>query len=142
MAEDKAPLLNELEELKTVLREQRGVDLAAIPLLDDIIENEASAELVNADLANTSTVFNNNSLSIADEPIHDGSHIIDDDESEAPADNVTNHYSDDGNYEREIFMQEVIDSMMPEIEAELRSRLLALDESILTRWHTQLHAKK
>ena len=52
------------------------------------------------------------------------------------------NYSDDGNYEREIFMQEVIDSMMPEIEAQLRKRLLNLDESILERWYSQLRHDK
>ena len=41
MANDKGPLLGELEELKAVLRKQRAVDLSAIPLLDDII-NEPS----------------------------------------------------------------------------------------------------
>ncbi len=141
MAEDKGPLLGELEELKAVLREQRGVDLAAIPLLDDIIENEASPEFADTNLANTYTAFDDEHIGIADEPILDGSHI-DNDDSEAPADNFTTHYSDDGNYEREIFMQEVIDSMMPEIEAKLRSRLLGLDESILARWHAQLHTNK
>ncbi|POP53739.1 hypothetical protein [Zhongshania marina] len=140
MPEDKAPLLGELEELKAVLREQRGVDLAAIPLLDDIIENETSPEFADIDLASGNT-FDEEYLSIADEPIHDDSHI-DDDDSETPADNAASPYADDGNFEREIFMQEVIDSMMPEIEAELRSRLLGLDESILARWHAQLHTKK
>ena len=140
MPEDKAPLLGELEELKAVLREQRGVDLAAIPVLDDIIENETSPEFADIDLASGNT-FDEEYLSIADEPIHDDSHI-DDDDSETPADNAASPYADDGNFEREIFMQEVIDSMMPEIEAELRSRLLGLDESILARWHAQLHTKK
>ena len=55
MPEDKAPLLGELEELKAVLREQRGVDLAAIPLLDDIIENETSPEFADTDLASSNT---------------------------------------------------------------------------------------
>lgn len=140
MPEDKAPLLGELEELKAVLREQRGVDLAAIPVLDDIIENETSPEFADIDLASGNT-FDEEYLSIADEPIHDDS-PFDDNDSETPADNAASPYADDGNFEREIFMQEVIDSMMPEIEAELRSRLLGLDESILARWHAQLHTKK
>jgi len=141
MPEDKAPLLGELEELKAVLREQRGVDLAAIPLLDDIIENETSPEFADIDLASSNSTFDEEYLSIADEPIHDDSHI-DDDDSETSADDAASPYDDDGNFEREIFMQEVIDSMMPEIEAELRNRLLGLDESILARWHAQLHTKK
>lgn len=141
MPEDKAPLLGELEELKAVLREQRGVDLAAIPLLDDIIEDETSSEFADIDLASSNTAFDDESFDIADEPIHADS-PFDDNDSETFTENAVSPYADDGNFEREIFMQEVIDAMMPEIEAELRSRLLGLDESILARWHAQLHTKK
>ncbi|MFT5887647.1 MAG: hypothetical protein ACI9BO_000455 [Zhongshania sp.] len=49
------------------------------------------------------------------------------------------HYDADQDFQHELFIQEFIDSMMPNIEAELRTRLLSLDKSILEQWHRQTH---
>ncbi|MBW2941689.1 hypothetical protein [Zhongshania aquimaris] len=141
MANDKGPLLGELEELKAVLRKQRGVDLSAIPLLDDIID-DLSPSFDDSNISDHSTDSDYGELS---EYITDGVEI-----DEFVATSVTpsyelnyeSNYRNDGNYEREIFMQEVIDSMMPEIEAQLRRRLLSLDETILERWYSQLRHDK
>lgn len=147
MAEDKGPLLGELEELKAVLRKPRGVDLSAIPLLDDIITEEPdSIDLdlnvdldLDVDLDLEAEFAAGNDIIISDDQIDSSDELFF--KEVAPAHTNTS-YSDDGNYEREIFMQEVIDSMMPEIESELRMRLLSLDERILERWYAQLHANK
>ncbi len=40
-------------------------------------------------------------------------------------------------HSREIFLQELIDDMLPDIEAELRRRLLKLDSELLERWYQQ-----
>ena len=142
MANDKGPLLGELEELKAVLRKQRGVDLSAIPLLDDIID-DLSPTVDDTNITEDSP-FNDGASELS-EYITDGVEI-----DEFVATSVTpsyelnyeSNYRNDGNYEREIFMQEVIDSMMPEIEAQLRRRLLSLDETILERWYSQLRHDK
>ncbi len=52
-----------------------------------------------------------------------------------------NHHHDD-DFEREIFIQDLIDSMMPGIEAELRKRLLNLDRDVLERWYQQDHPNR
>lgn len=137
MAEDKGPLLGELEELKAVLRKQREVDLSAIPLLSDIIEDEPSLELAPPTSLETDTIDDDEDHGLTDNPALDSSN---DAEYAQLRPTFEHQYSDDGNYEREILMQEVIDSMMPEIEAQLRKRLLNLDESTLARWYSQLHS--
>lgn len=137
MAEDKGPLLGELEELKAVLRKQREVDLSAIPLLSDIIEDEPSLELAPPTSLETDTIYDDEDHGLTDNPALDSSN---DAEYAQLSPTFDHQYSDDGNYEREILMQEVIDSMMPEIEAQLRKRLLNLDESTLARWYSQLHS--
>lgn len=137
MAEDKGPLLGELEELKAVLRKQREVDLSAIPLLSDIIEDEPSLELAPPTSLETGTIYDDEDHGLTDNPALDSSN---DAEYAQLRPTFDHQYSDDGNYEREILMQEVIDSMMPEIEAQLRKRLLNLDESTLARWYSQLHS--
>jgi len=137
MAEDKGPLLGELEELKAVLRKQREVDLSAIPLLSDIIEDEPSLELAPPTSLETDTIYDDEDHGLTDNPALDSSN---DAEYAQLRPTFDHQYSDDGNYEREILMQEVIDSMMPEIEAQLRKRLLNLDESTLARWYSQLHS--
>ncbi|MAK44923.1 MAG: hypothetical protein ACPH56_08125 [Spongiibacter marinus] len=43
----------------------------------------------------------------------------------------------DDDHSREIFLQELIDDMLPDIEAELRRRLLKLDGDVLERWYQQ-----
>lgn len=158
MATEKGPLLGELEELKAVLHKQHGVDLAAIPLLDDIIEEDvdeshldsvalepSNLEFRDLDPDNigtgaftADTIFNKYENTLADD-----SRPYSADDAEVNVDARKSKPSFDasysGDYEREIFMQEVIDSMMPEIEAELRKRLLSLDDAILERWHSQLH---
>lgn len=137
MAEDKGPLLGELEELKAVLRKQREVDLSAIPLLSDIIEDEPSLELAPPTSLETDTIYDDEEHDLTDNPALDSSN---DAEYAQLRPTFDHQYSDDGNYEREILMQEVIDSMMPEIEAQLRKRLLNLDESTIARWYSQLHS--
>ena len=137
MAEDKGPLLGELEELKAVLRKQREVDLSAIPLLNDIIEDEPSLELAPAMQPEADTIYDDEDHGLTDNPVLNSSN---DAEYAQLRPTFDHQYSDDGNYEREILMQEVIDSMMPEIEAQLRKRLLNLDESTLARWYSQLHS--
>ncbi|MEX1665599.1 hypothetical protein [Zhongshania arctica] len=166
MATEKGPLLGELEELKAVLHKQHGVDLAAIPLLDDIIEddvddglldsrvqdsvvletNDLETENMAADNAGTGaftadTIANEygNTL-IDDSPLHFANDTDVSVDARKSTPSFDSNYSGDGDYGREIFMQEVIDSMMPEIEAELRKRLLSLDNVILQRWHSQLHS--
>tara|TARA_R110001592_G_scaffold50620_3_gene156411 strand:- start:714 stop:1220 length:507 start_codon:yes stop_codon:yes gene_type:complete len=166
MATEKGPLLGELEELKAVLHKQHGVDLAAIPLLDDIIEEDVDEGLLDskaqdsvaletddletenmaADNAGTGvftadTIFNKYGNTLIDESPRysaDDTDVSVDARKSTPS--FDSNYSGEGDYGREIFMQEVIDSMMPEIEAELRKRLLSLDNVILQRWHSQLHS--
>ncbi len=61
---------------------------------------------------------------------------------------VTSHstrqppYSEEEDFDREIFLQEVIDSLMPSVEVELRRRLLALDEKILLRWYQRFQDRQ
>ncbi|WP_051171089.1 hypothetical protein [Spongiibacter marinus] len=43
----------------------------------------------------------------------------------------------DDDHSREIFLQELIDDMLPDIEAELRRRLRKLDGDVLERWYQQ-----
>jgi hypothetical protein len=165
MATEKGPLLGELEELKAVLHKQHGVDLAAIPLLDDIIEddvdegfvdpgvqesvaleaNDLEAENIEADNAGTGvftadTIFNKYGNTLIDHsPLYSPNDTDVNVDARKSTSSFDSSYSGDDDYGREIFMQEVIDSMMPEIETELRKRLLSLDNVILQRWHSQLH---
>jgi hypothetical protein len=164
MTTEKDPLMGELEELEVVIHKQRDVDLATIPLLDDIIEEDVherltdsgvqdSADLELKDLGpenmvadnvatrafTANTIFNKYNNTLADD-----SSLRSTDDAEVTLDarkskpSFGSSYS--GDDEREIFMQDVIDSMMPEIETELRKRLLSLDNVILKRWHSQLHS--
>ena len=142
MANDKGPLLGELEELKAVLRKQRGVDLSAIPLLDDIIDESSHSvdDSETDDESAASTEYSELSEYITDNV--DINEFVATTVKPSYELSYESNYSDDGNYEREIFMQEVIDSMMPQIEAQLRKRLLSLDETILERWYSQLRHDK
>ncbi len=54
---------------------------------------------------------------------------------------VTHQQSDD-DLARELFIQDLFDSMMPGIESELRKRLLNLDQEILERWYRQAHPNR
>ncbi|WP_269620071.1 hypothetical protein [Zhongshania sp. BJYM1] len=137
MAKDKGPLLGELEELKAVLRKPRGVDLSAIPLLDDIITEYP--EFVDDAETEAEFVADNDDVIVTDDHTESSDELMFEEVAQPQS---KSGYADDGNYEREIFMQEVIDSMMPEIESELRIRLLSLDESILERWYAQLQSDK
>ncbi len=127
MAKDKAPLLGELEALQAVLLDTNGIDPASIPLLEDIIEIGPSAAFhaKNHDeprFSDAGVEFQYAPQTVAQEPTPPAS---------------AHHHDDD--YARELLIQDVIDSMMPSIEAELRKRLLSLDESLLERWHQQAH---
>jgi hypothetical protein len=163
MTTEKDPLMGELEELEVAIHKQRDVDLAAIPLLDDIIEEDAHKRLTDSGVQDSAdlepkdqdpenmvadelgagaftadTIFNKYNTTLADDSSPrstDDAEVILDARKSKPG--VDSDYS--GDDEREIFMQDVIDSMMPEIEAELRKRLLSLDDVILKRWHSQLH---
>ena len=44
---------------------------------------------------------------------------------------------DEYDFRRELFIQELVDSVMPNIEAELRKRLLQLDSKLLEQWYWQ-----
>ncbi|MGJ8687533.1 MAG: hypothetical protein ACSHWQ_08640 [Spongiibacteraceae bacterium] len=56
----------------------------------------------------------------------------------APAtDTSESNTEDEYDYEHELFIQELVDDMMPMLEAQLRKKLLALDAEILQRWHQQ-----
>lgn len=43
----------------------------------------------------------------------------------------------DDDHSREIFIQRLIDDMLPDIEAQLRRRLLLLNSDVLRRWYQQ-----
>ncbi len=47
----------------------------------------------------------------------------------------------DNDHSRDIFLQELIDDMLPDIEAELRRRLLKIDRELLERWHQQSRSR-
>jgi hypothetical protein len=168
MTAEKDPLMGELEDLEVVVHKQRDVDLATIPLLNDIIEEDVHERLTDSEIHDSAdlepkdlepkdlepenmvadnvatgaftadTIFNKYNTTLADDSsprsTDDAEVILDARKSKS---GVDSDYS--GDDEREIFMQDVIDSMMPEIEAELRKRLLSLDDVILKRWHSQLH---
>ena len=122
MAKDKAPFLGELEALQAVLLDTAGIDPASIPLLDDIIEDGPVQYPRNSEQ-------------------HDEIRFGDDEEEANPR--ATAEYqlyntpTHDDDFERELFIQDLIDTMMPGIEAELRKRLLNLNQDILDRWHQQ-----
>ena len=60
------------------------------------------------------------------------------DSAEQTASNSSDWLADgDDDHSREIFLQELIDDMLPDIEAELRRRLLKLDGDVLERWYQQ-----
>ena len=105
-------LLNELTALKASLHDNSGIDMSAIPVLNDIIDIQDDPEDINTYAAASN-----------------------------PVDNTGWRANSESDFDRELFLQEVIDSLMPEIEAELRRRLLALDEQILYRWYHQSHGK-
>jgi hypothetical protein len=168
MTAEKDPLMGELEDLEVVVHKQRDVDLATIPLLNDIIEEDVHERLTDSEIHDSAdlepkdlepkdlepenmvadnvatgaftadTIFNKYNNTLADD-----SSLRSTDDAEVTLDARKSKPSFDSNYsgddEREIFMQDVIDSMMPEIEAELRKRLLNLDDVILKCWHSQLH---
>jgi hypothetical protein len=165
MATEKDPLSGEPEELKAGLHKQCGIDLAAIPLLDDIIEEDVNKgnldsgvqdsaaqkandiEPENMDANNegngaftADTIFNQYDNTLTDDsPPHSANDAEINIDTRKSKPSFDSSYSGDGDYGRDIFMQEVINSMMPEIEAELRKRLLSLDDVILERWHSELH---
>lgn len=114
----RAELLDELKALQATLHLERGVDPSRIPLLDDVIEEaeDTDPEALGAALVDT--------------PLEDDLAPLD----ARPGAQGQRHVDD---ADREIFLQEVIDAMMPEIEAELRRRMLALDDEILFRWYQQ-----
>ncbi|WP_373087048.1 hypothetical protein [Zhongshania sp.] len=125
MAQDKAPLLGELEALQAVLLDTAGIDPATIPLLDDIIE---SAPPQPHGIQSEETRFSDAGVEYTTSP---SSQLMD----------VTHQQSDD-DFARELFIQDLIDSMMPGIESELRKRLLNLDQEILERWYHQAQANR
>ena len=47
----------------------------------------------------------------------------------------------DDDHSREIFLQELIDDMLPDIEVELRRRLLKLNGEVLERWYQQSRSR-
>lgn len=76
--------------------------------------------------------------------LNDIIHTADPEPAEAPdnteqtASNTSDWLAgDDDDHSREIFLQELIDDMLPDIEAELRRRLLKLDGDVLERWYQQ-----
>jgi hypothetical protein len=125
MTKDKAPLLGELEALQAVLLDTAGIDPATIPLLDDIIE---SAPPQPRDTRSEEVRFSDAGIEYTTSP---SSKLMD----------VTHQQSDD-DFARELFIQDLIDSMMPGIESELRKRLLNLDQEILERWYHQAHPNR
>lgn len=56
---------------------------------------------------------------------------------QSPAPAADSGTDDEYDYEHELFIQELVDDMMPMLEAQLRKKLLALDVEILQRWHQQ-----
>lgn len=44
---------------------------------------------------------------------------------------------DENDHSREVFLQALIDDLLPQIEAELRQRLLKLDQQLLEQWYQQ-----
>ncbi|GAA4083130.1 hypothetical protein [Zhongshania borealis] len=125
--EKNKPLLGELEALQAVLLDTNGIDPASIPLLEDIIEPAPRSDY--ASLENDELRFSDAGIAFQGAP-------------QPPA--TAEAYrqptrADDGDYARELLIQDVIDSMMPNIEAELRKRLLSLDASLLERWYEQAH---
>ncbi|CAA0087458.1 Uncharacterised protein [Zhongshania aliphaticivorans] len=131
MTKEKGPLLGELEEIKAALHKPRDIDLSIIPVLDDIIEDDLDRAADEPELSTTASQTENVATPSITEII-DPSHP-----QPQPANTeFTIAYSDDNNFERDIFIQEVIDAMMPEIESELRKRLMKLDDVTLDRWHS------
>ena len=127
MAKDKAPLLGELEALQAVLLNTAGIDPSSIPLLEDIIESGPSVQQNKLEYRDENYVHDSepafNSSSTTDYPRQN---------------NLT--YDDD--FAHELFIQDLIDTMMPGIEAELRKRLLKLDKNILEHWYQQTHSNR
>ena len=97
-------LLNELQSLKSLLREKTSIDPSMIPVLNDIID-EAETGAKTEERHELDTL-----------PPKASSPDLD-------------------NIDREIFIQEVIDSMIPQVEAELRRRMLNLDDQTLANWY-------
>lgn len=114
-----SPLLSDLEDLKKSLTDDTD-RLQHIPVLDDILEPSPTFQ---ADPA---------APSLADSGVR---------YSDTPADAEEtareHHYPGDDDHSREVFIQALIDDLLPDIEAELRRRLLKLDSEILARWHQQ-----
>lgn len=111
------PLLNDLEELKNVLGDE-AEKMRHIPVLEDILEPSPTFKPAT-DCSSNDRADDLKSAPLAEDDIPPISHRDDDD------------------YSREVFIQALIDDLLPDIEAELRRRLLKLDSQILARWHQQ-----
>ena len=59
------------------------------------------------------------------------------DDSPQPQQTVQPTSWQDDDHSREVFLQALIDDLLPQIEAELRQRLLKLDQRILEQWYQQ-----
>ncbi|GAB3378969.1 hypothetical protein NCG89_15395 [Spongiibacter taiwanensis] len=114
----RAELLDELKALQATLHLENRLDPSKIPLLEEVIEEEVET------IADIAPVSAPQDAAPNSPPSHSAT------ASGQP-------YRESDNFDREIFLQQVIDAMMPEIEAELRRRMLALDEEILYRWYQQ-----
>lgn len=125
----RAELLDELKALQATLRLEQRLDPSKIPLLDEVIDEAIDTDVEEA--LNSASVTTAGEAAPAEEAAAPGP------EQPLAAAPASQPYRDSDNFDREIFLQEVIDAMMPEIEAELRRRMLALDEEILYRWYQQ-----
>lgn len=114
----RAELLDELKALQATLHLENRLDPSKIPLLEEVIEEEVET------IADIAPVSAPQDAAPNSPPPHS-------------ATTSSQPYRETDNFDREIFLQQVIDAMMPEIEAELRRRMLALDEEILHRWYQQ-----
>lgn len=104
-----SPLLSELEALQGLLNDAPA---DAIPVLNDIIEPSPRQPLPREEQLSP--------------PLS---------EDQPPAATTAEWRDDD--HSRELFLQELIDDLLPQIEAELRQRLLKLDRHVLEQWYHQ-----
>lgn len=99
-----------------------------LPLLDEL----QSLKTVLSDTGDDIPVLNDIIHTPDNEPAEAS------DKAEQTASNTSDWLAGgDDDHSREIFLQELIDDMLPDIEAELRRRLLKLDGDVLERWYQQ-----
>lgn len=110
--------LRELSTLQSVVGRDQTVEPASIPVLQEVLGDQEV-------------------LGETEQPIE-----AEQDHEAQPAPPAPSAQQAHEETDRELFVQDVINIMMPVVEAEMRRRLLELDDDTLRRWHRDPSAGK